>query len=92
MSVQSIKQKIIDTEAELIHLKQQLAKLELNQDASSDAKEAQPCEPVEDDASINGESRWPLTAEEYNRYGRQMIVPSIGIQGILYSFVRSEIY
>ena len=27
------------------------------------------------------DSKWPLTPEEYLRYGRQMIVPSIGIQG-----------
>jgi hypothetical protein len=26
-------------------------------------------------------TKWPLTPEEYSRYGRQMIVSSIGIQG-----------
>jgi adenylyltransferase/sulfurtransferase len=25
--------------------------------------------------------KWPLSAEEYKRYGRQMIVPQIGLQG-----------
>ena len=25
--------------------------------------------------------KWPLKAEEYQRYGRQMIVPSVGIEG-----------
>ncbi len=25
--------------------------------------------------------KWPLELEEYKRYGRQMIVPNIGIQG-----------
>jgi adenylyltransferase/sulfurtransferase len=28
-------------------------------------------------------SRWPLTAEEYKRYGRQMIMPEIGLHGQL---------
>lgn len=28
------------------------------------------------------ESRWPLLAEEYRRYGRQMIVPQLGVQGM----------
>jgi adenylyltransferase/sulfurtransferase len=26
-------------------------------------------------------SKWPLSSEEYKRYGRQMIVPNIGIKG-----------
>lgn len=36
------------------------------------------------DESIDGQQssgRWPLLAEEYRRYGRQMIVPQIGLQG-----------
>ncbi len=31
-----------------------------------------------------GGGRWPLRGEEYRRYGRQMIVPSVGIQGIYF--------
>lgn len=27
------------------------------------------------------DSRWPLDADEYKRYGRQMIVPQVGIDG-----------
>ena len=26
---------------------------------------------------------WPLDAEEYQRYGRQMIMPEIGLQGLI---------
>lgn len=43
-----------------------------------------PCE----DATTNGdadrdveEGRWPLPLTHYRRYGRQMIVPEIGLQG-----------
>jgi adenylyltransferase/sulfurtransferase len=25
--------------------------------------------------------KWPLQAEEYDRYGRQLILPSIGVEG-----------
>jgi adenylyltransferase/sulfurtransferase len=27
-------------------------------------------------------TKWPLSPEEYKRYGRQMIVPNIGLQGM----------
>jgi adenylyltransferase/sulfurtransferase len=30
---------------------------------------------------------WPLSGEEYQRYGRQMIVPDIGIQGLFRSLL-----
>lgn len=29
----------------------------------------------------NDNWKWPLSPEEYKRYGRQIVVPSIGIQG-----------
>ena len=28
-----------------------------------------------------GNGRWPLSSDEYQRYGRQMILPTIGING-----------
>ncbi|MCJ1247001.1 Molybdenum cofactor synthesis protein 3 [Trapelia coarctata] len=37
-------------------------------------------------ASTTGKARkWPLDAEEYVRYGRQMIMPEIGLQGSSYA-------
>jgi len=86
MSLQSLKRQISETEAQLTALKEQLARIESNKD-TDDVKEAQPREPVKDEASTNGKSKWPLTPEEYGRYGRQMIVPSIGIQGRSYGFI-----
>ena len=34
--------------------------------------------------------RWPLPADDYKRYGRQMIMPEIGLQGILICDASSE--
>lgn len=25
--------------------------------------------------------KWPLSAQEYDRYGRQLVLPNVGIQG-----------
>lgn len=32
------------------------------------------------------DSRWPLDIDEYSRYGRQMIMPEIGLEGFLPPF------
>ena len=34
-----------------------------------------------DNASSNGESSWPLQPDEYTRYGRQLIIPEVGLEG-----------
>lgn len=34
-----------------------------------------------DPENDSSKTKWPLSSEEYKRYGRQMIVPNIGIQG-----------
>jgi len=33
--------------------------------------------------SSNTQSQWPLSADEYKRYGRQLIMPEMGLQGQL---------
>lgn len=67
-NIESLRQKILETEKQLETLAAQLAQ------AKQDSVRHKP------DAE-NGGRKWPLSAEEYNRYGRQMIVPSIGIGG-----------
>lgn len=64
--VQALKDQIVVTEKELSRLKEQLASIEENQSSGKDETKA---------------SKWPLNPEEYLRYGRQMIVPSIGVGG-----------
>jgi adenylyltransferase and sulfurtransferase len=81
-SADALRNQIAATEKQLQKLKDQLAGLE-----SLDKAESQPLQPCEDgqlQESGNGDiPKWPLTQEEYNRYGRQMIVSSIGIKGRL---------
>jgi adenylyltransferase/sulfurtransferase len=66
----SLRAQITATEEQLAGLKRDLA----NAEAQSES-------PAEND----GERRWPLLQEEYKRYGRQMIVSQIGLQGEIQS-------
>ncbi|PVH85785.1 molybdenum cofactor synthesis protein-like protein [Cadophora sp. DSE1049] len=66
-SAETLRKQISATEDDLKRLKAQLASVE-----AQDAEAAK---------GIAG--KWPLSEEEYRRYGRQMIVPSVGIQGQL---------
>jgi adenylyltransferase and sulfurtransferase len=66
-----LKQRIIETERQLQKLKDQLASVEAEREEGQNDINASP---------VTSE-KWPLGSEEYKRYGRQMIVPNIGIQG-----------
>ena len=79
-SANILRSQIAATEKQLQELKKQLAGLE-----SQDKAESQPPQPNNEEQPEKSRgyitSKWPLTQEEYNRYGRQMIVSSIGIHG-----------
>jgi adenylyltransferase/sulfurtransferase len=68
-AVEVLRARIGTAEKELADLRVQLAQAE---------KQAQ-------DASTShvskGEWKWPLEAAEYERYGRQMILPDFGVEG-----------
>lgn len=66
----SLRTQIAATEAKLADLKREL---EVAEQAAASHNAA--------DAEEGSERRWPLLDEEYRRYGRQMIVPQLGIQG-----------
>ncbi|KKY35294.1 putative molybdenum cofactor synthesis protein [Diaporthe ampelina] len=72
-SAQQLRVQVAKAEEELGSLREQLAEAEayeLHQEAGPAA------------ASTNGSAwKWPLMAEEYDRYGRQLILPNVGIQG-----------
>lgn len=77
ISAEALKQQIAATEKELRSLKDQLARVEAQaHDATKSAVE----EPEK--RSPVTQRKWPLSQEEYKRYGRQMIVPNVGIQGM----------
>jgi len=81
-SAEALRNQIAATEKQLQELRNQLAGLESPDKA--DTQPSQPCEHGQPRDSRAGEvPKWPLTQEEYNRYGRQMIVSSIGIKGQL---------
>jgi adenylyltransferase and sulfurtransferase len=80
ISAEALRNQIAATEKQLQELRDQLAGLEYIDKA--DAQPPQPCEDGQlQDPGKRDVPKWPLTQEEYSRYGRQMIVSSIGIQG-----------
>jgi adenylyltransferase/sulfurtransferase len=68
-TAEALRAQIIATEIQLDSLKRQLTEIEEKE--SNTQNDVEPSHP----------SKWPLSQEEYKRYGRQMIVPGIGIQG-----------
>lgn len=70
----ALRQLILATELRLENLKNELADVERRSSPNRLTEGQDELESLKD-------SKWPLTPEEYSRYGRQMIVPSIGIQG-----------
>ncbi|KAI0456532.1 adenylyltransferase [Xylaria acuta] len=81
--IERLKVQISKTEEELHQLKSQLAELE----ASPPTPAPEPSEEAQVQGQPTGVShhewKWPLKEEEYARYGRQLILPSVGIQGQL---------
>ncbi|KAF7923009.1 hypothetical protein BELL_0229g00080 [Botrytis elliptica] len=74
----ALRHQIADAETELASLKLQLLNIE-----GKDINSKDPGVTEEEGLVTHDESKWPMTSEEYKRYGRQMIVPDIGIQGQL---------
>lgn len=73
-SAEGLRNHIANAERKVKELKEKLEKLE--SDGKAEVLSSQPRE-----VQNSGTSKWPLTAGEYIRYGRQMIVPSIRIEG-----------
>lgn len=81
LSAETLRSQIAATEKQLQELRDQLAGLESPDKA--DSQPQQPCEEGQlEDSSNRDVPKWPLNQEEYNRYGRQMIVSSISIKGL----------
>ena len=67
-SAEQLREQIAKAEEELKLLKAQLAEAEgVATDFPSSASQ--------------NSWKWPLKAEEYQRYGRQLILPAVGVQG-----------
>jgi len=81
-----------DIESRCAYLRAQITATETQLAALKQELEAAEKSAVAATAKTNGASggllskneqtrKWPLSGEEYKRYGRQMIVPQIGLQG-----------
>jgi adenylyltransferase/sulfurtransferase len=87
-SAHSLKRQILEAEEQLANLREQLQKVELTITLKKPPFEGHSESSTHGNYEKDGktyhgsETKWPLSSEEYKRYGRQMIVPSIGIQGI----------
>ena len=82
-------------ESELLDVKQQLSIVEQLAMVSNAAPMIQPSKQSAGaiPASAAGtEWTWPLEAEEYIRYGRQMIMPEVGLQGEAYTVLCVVLY
>lgn len=72
---EELRAQIAECEATLQSLKEQLAAAEAAKTPPySDSTET-------DRGSSSSTWKWPLAEAEYERYGRQLILPSVGIQG-----------
>lgn len=77
----ALRLQIADAENELARLKLQLLTLEEKTDEPKESKEPETIGSTADGLVTHDDSKWPMNLDEYKRYGRQMIVPDIGIQG-----------
>lgn len=98
-SADQLRAQIAKAEEELKGLKEQLAALEPKETASTITEIPTPATPerfsperrktgAPGQALQRLESsvwKWPLREDEYERYGRQLIIPQIGITGMLFS-------
>lgn len=74
-------------ETQLLELKTQLAEVSKSDSPRQPSTGSTQGSP----ASSAGSARtWPLEIEEYTRYGRQMIMPEVGLQGKCIERVRSS--
>ncbi|KAL9044900.1 MAG: hypothetical protein Q9214_001996 [Letrouitia sp. 1 TL-2023] len=85
-AIQSLRAQIKSTEDQLNQLKRQLEEAERRKEEgiAKDEEQQSPAIPLSNSPSqANGHWPWPLQPDEYKRYGRQMILQEIGLQGQL---------
>lgn len=87
--IQILRKEILHHERELALLKSRLSKAESLGLPEDDAAVPNGCTVTppdgaalaSDQSGITRTWSWPLSREEYKRYGRQMITPEIGLEG-----------
>ncbi|KAI1390116.1 adenylyltransferase [Hypoxylon trugodes] len=80
---QELRDKISQTEEELQDLRRQLVELESPVPDPSAEQESTSALDRENPVDTIPEWKWPLKEDEYSRYARQLILPTVGIRGQL---------
>lgn len=80
---EQLRQKISETETELQDLRRQLAEIELSVKNPNADEDSGSTSDYQRSVDTSPEWKWPLKEEEYSRYGRQLILPTVGIKGQL---------
>lgn len=74
-----LRHQILQCEERLAELKDQLYEAERLQQSEISSQNAGG--QSSSSTSASGPRRWPLEAAEYRRYGRQLVMPEIGLKG-----------
>ena len=82
--IKHLRTEIARREAELAQLKDRLTEVEKSVH-HTDALSSDLHNGVAEDTHKDLQWRWPLAADEYKRYGRQMILPEVSLQGRILS-------
>ncbi|KAI1465645.1 adenylyltransferase [Daldinia caldariorum] len=81
---QQLRHKISQAEKELQDLRRQLEEIEESNSQSQDTNQQFGSTSESENTKHElPEWKWPLSEEEYSRYGRQLILPTVGIKGQL---------
>lgn len=81
-TIGNIRRKILETEQELARLRDELHQAEAAEQTKLDSG------PLRDEpAAAAGDAawKWPLSEQDYERYARQLIIPQVGVPGVLLS-------
>ncbi|KAL4928763.1 Molybdopterin-synthase sulfurtransferase [Aspergillus undulatus] len=79
----SLRTEIAATETQLANLRRELHDAEEAARSNRSQNATDTTTTTTTEVKKEGKSKWPLLSEEYRRYGRQMIVPQVGLQGQL---------
>ncbi|KAI1142657.1 ThiF family protein [Hypoxylon sp. FL0543] len=80
---EQLREKILQAEKELLDLRRQLAELESPVHNPNAGQRTGSTSDHRRSVETLPEWKWPLKEEEYSRYGRQLILPTVGISGQL---------
>ena len=76
-----LKRQILDKETELASLRSRLREAERITTDIAPSQEPELLLPNSDDQPTHPDWKWPLRADEYERYGRQLLIPEVGVKG-----------